>query len=536
VIESGYDRTVDETQPKLAPAVKVTKPKRWASGVPAIASSIAKTVGPMGARRAAESMLVINQPEGFDCPGCAWPEAQPAERHAVEFCESGAKAVAEEGTRARVGQAFFAEHSVEFLRGQTDHWLGKQGRLCEPAIRRPESTHYEPISWTRAFDEITVHLRGLKDPNQAVFYTSGRTANEAAFVYQLFARSFGTNNLPDCSNMCHEPTSFALEAAIGIGKGSAKLEDFELADLIIVAGQNPGSNHPRMLTTLEAAKRVGAKIIAINPLPEAGLLRFKNPQRVRGVVGNGTELADLHLPIALGGDHALFQLFNSWILARDRDGGDCIDTDFVQRYTQGFPALDLHLAETDETALIEETGLSRAQLLQAFEMVVASERLIVCWAMGITQHLEAMSTIREITNLVLLGGHMGRPGTGLSPIRGHSNVQGDRTMGIFERPKPELLDALDAHFAIQTPRAHGLDTVDAVRAFDNGSATVLVSLGGNFVRATPDTAFTEAALGRAGLSVQISTKLNRTHLIAGETAIILPVGLIVTSPSSVSST
>ncbi len=476
----------------------------------------------MGARRASIALSVINQPKGFDCPGCAWPEAPPGERHRVEFCESGAKAVAEEGTDRRVTAPFFAEHSLASLATQSDFWLGQQGRLTEPMIKRAGATHYEPISWDSAMTQIADTLRSLDDPNEAVFYTSGRTSNEAAFLYQLLARLYGTNNLPDCSNMCHEPTSLALDEAIGIGKGSVHLDDFALADLIIIAGQNPGSNHPRMLTTLEAAKRSGTKILAINPLPEAGLLRFKNPQRLRGLVGRGTELADIHLPIRLGGDHALFQLFSRWMVAGSNAEDGCLDERFIADHTNGFDELRRHLLDLDEDLLIAETGLPRQALVDAYSLVAESKRMIICWAMGITQHLDAMSTIREIANLALLGGHIGRPGAGLSPIRGHSNVQGDRTMGIFERPKPELIDALESRFGGSFPREHGLDTVDAVDAFADGKATVLIGLGGNFVRATPDTAFTEEAISKALLTVQISTKLNRSHIVGGETSIVLP--------------
>ena len=341
---------------------------------------------------------MINQPGGFDCPGCAWPEAAPGDRHRVDFCESGAKAVAEAAPKARIDDAFFAEHSLADLRDRFDYWLGRAGRLTRPMIKHPGGTHYEPITWTAALCEIARQLRGLANPNQAVFYTSGRTSNEAAFLYQLMARSFGTNNLPDCSNMCHEPTSFALERAIGIGKGSVRLEDFAVADVIVVAGQNPGSNHPQMLTTLESAKRAGAKIIAINPLPEAGLLRFKNPQRLGGLIGHGTALADIHLPIRLGGDHALFQLWNRLLIERNDRHPGTIDEAFINQHTSGYDALVAHLRNTDPAALQSATGLDHADITDAFEIIAGAKRLIVCWAMGITQHLDAVDIISEITN------------------------------------------------------------------------------------------------------------------------------------------
>ncbi len=509
------------TEPNV-PNDKIRPPQRWSTGLPAIVGSVSRTLPAMGPRRTISALRVINQPDGFDCPGCAWPEPPPGERHRIEFCESGAKAVAEEATTARIDDAFFARHSLADLLERSDFWLGKAGRLTSPMIKHPGGTHYQPIGWAEAFAEIATQLRALDSPDQAIFYTSGRTGNEAAFLYQLLARSFGTNNLPDCSNMCHEPTSFALGRSIGIGKGSVQMSDFEIADVIVVVGQNPGSNHPRMLTTLEQAKRAGARIIAINPLPEAGLIRYKNPQTVRGLVGHGTEIADIHLPIRLGGDQALFQLWNRRLLSDRTARSAFVDDAFIAEHTTGFEDLKCHLDGLDEPTLLAATGLTATAVDDAFAMIAGARRLIICWAMGITQHLDAVATIDEMTNLALLGGHIGRPGAGLSPIRGHSNVQGDRTMGIFEQPEEALLDALDAEFGITSPRHHGLDTLDAVRALSNGIARIMIGLGGNFVRATPDTDLTEQALTGAQLTVQISTKLNRSHLVCGDTAIILP--------------
>ena len=504
------------------PKDHIAKPARWATGAPAIANTVNRSLTKMGPRRTLSTLSVINQPGGFDCPGCAWPEAAPGERHRIEFCESGAKAVAEEATTARIDRGFFARHSIADLRTRSDFWLGEAGRLTSPMIKRPDATHYEPIEWDDAFAEIAGQLGGLDDPNRAIFYTSGRTGNEAAFLYQLMARSFGTNNLPDCSNMCHEPTSFALGRSIGIGKGSVQMDDFALADVILVVGQNPGSNHPRMLTTLETASRGGTKIIAINPLPEAGLLRYKNPQTLRGVIGKGTQLADIHLPIRLGGDHALFQLWNRRLTLAAAERPGFVDSAFIAEHTNGFEALAAHLATVDEAELLEATGLELSAVNEAFAMIAGASRLIICWAMGVTQHIGAVDTIDEMTNLALLGGHIGRPGAGVSPIRGHSNVQGDRTMGIFEQPEPSLLDALEREFGVPMPRADGLDTVAAVRALATGDARIMIGLGGNFVRATPDSNVTEKALTGAQLTVQISTKLNRSHLMCGRTAIILP--------------
>ncbi len=500
----------------------IDKPARWATGSPAIANTVNRTLSKMGLRHTISTLAVINQPTGFDCPGCAWPEAAPGERHRIEFCESGAKAVAEEATKARIDREFFTRHSIADLCSRSDFWLGEAGRLTSPMIKRPGGTHYEPINWEDAFTEIAAQLRGLDDPNQAIFYTSGRTGNEAAFLYQLMARSFGTDNLPDCSNMCHEPTSFALGRSIGIGKGSVQMHDFALADVILVVGQNPGSNHPRMLTTLENARRGGTKIIAINPLPEAGLLRYKNPQTVRGLVGHGTELASIHLPIRLGGDHALFQLWNRRLTLAAAVRPASLDGAFIAEHTAGFEGLAAHLANVDEAALLEATGLEASAVDEAFEMIAGAKRLIICWAMGITQHIGAVDTIDEMTNMVLLGGHIGRAGAGLSPIRGHSNVQGDRTMGIFDKPESSLLDALEREFGMSMPHAPGFDTLAAVKALAAGDARIMIGLGGNFVRATPDSNLTERALTGARLTVQISTKLNRSHLMCGETAIILP--------------
>jgi formate dehydrogenase major subunit len=501
---------------------QVTEPDSWASGIPAVATSVTRTLSAMGVTRSLRTLAVINQPEGFDCPGCAWPEAEPGSRHAIEFCENGAKAVAEEATTTRATPEFFATHSVASLRTRSDYWLGEAGRLTHPMIKRPGDTHYRPLAWADAFAEIAAQLRGLDGPDEAVFYTSGRTSNEAAFMYQLLVRSFGTNNLPDCSNMCHEATSLALGQNIGIGKGSVHLADFALADVILIVGQNPGTNHPRMLSTLEEAKRNGASIIAINPLPEAGLRRFKNPQKIRGIVGRGTELSDLHLPVALGGDQALFQLLNRRLIDREAVRPGTIDRDFIERYTSGFDEMAGHLAGVDAAALLNRTGLDAGDVDTAFEMIAGAERLIICWAMGITQHVNAVDTIGEITNLALLGGHIGRPGAGLCPVRGHSNVQGDRTMGIFEKPSTHLLDALEAEFDIPMPRDDGFDAVQTVKAFADGRAKVMMCLGGNFARAISDTDVAEAALQRAQLTVQVSTKLNRSHLMCGDTGIILP--------------
>ncbi|GAB3963741.1 FdhF/YdeP family oxidoreductase [Streptomyces sparsus] len=497
-------------------APEVSAPRHSAAGLPAVGHSLRMAHEQMGVRRTALTLLRVNQKDGFDCPGCAWPE--PEKRHTAEFCENGAKAVAEEATLRRVTPAFFAEHPVAELAGRSGYWLGQQGRLTEPMYLAEGATHYTPVGWDEALDIVAGELRALDSPDEAVFYTSGRTSNEAAFLYQLMAREYGTNNLPDCSNMCHESSGSALTETLGVGKGSVLLEDLHQADLIIVAGQNPGTNHPRMLSALEKAKRNGARIITVNPLPEAGMERFKNPQKAGGLAGAGTALTDLFLQIRLGGDQALFRLLNRLVL---ESGG--VDEEFVGTHTHGFEEFAA-AARTgfgwDEA--LRATGLTREDVERALRMVLDSERTVVCWAMGLTQHKHAVATIREVVNFLLLRGDIGRPGAGVCPVRGHSNVQGDRTMGIFERPAPEFLDALEREFGFAPPREHGLDTVRAIRALRDGQAKVFVAMGGNFVAASPDTAVTEDAMRRARLTVHVSTKLNRSHVVTGARALILP--------------
>ncbi|MGW3009747.1 FdhF/YdeP family oxidoreductase [Streptomyces sp. NPDC001219] len=498
-------------------APEVSGPQHSAVGLPALTHALRMSQQQMGVRRTALTLLRVNQPDGFDCPGCAWPE--PDKPHTAEFCENGAKAVAEEATLRRVTPDFFAAHSVADLATRSGYWLGQQGRLTHPMYLAEGADHYEPVTWERVFDIIGEELTALGSPDEAVFYTSGRTSNEAAFLYQLFAREFGTNNLPDCSNMCHESSGTALTETIGIGKGSVLLEDLYQADLIIVAGQNPGTNHPRMLTALEKAKAGGAKIISINPLPEAGLERFKNPQTARGLAGGGTALTDLFLQVRLGGDQALFRALNRLLL--DTDGA--LDEDFIREHTHGFEEFARTArADDDWDETLRATGLTREEIDRALAMVLASRRTIVCWAMGLTQHKHSVPTIQEVVNFLLLRGNIGRPGAGVCPVRGHSNVQGDRTMGIFERPAPAFLDALEKEFGFAPPREHGLDVVRAIRALRDGQAKVFFAMGGNFVSATPDTDVTEAAMRRARLTVHVSTKLNRSHVITGARALILP--------------
>ncbi|SFP97201.1 oxidoreductase alpha (molybdopterin) subunit [Amycolatopsis arida] len=501
-------------------------PKSAAAGVTGVVVAAKRALEQLGPGRAVRTLRLVNQREGFDCPGCAWPEPRAADgghRGTIEFCENGAKAVAEEATLRRVDPEFFARHPVAELAERTDHWLGQQGRLTHPMVLRPGATHYEPIAWDDAFGLIAGELRALADPGEAIFYTSGRTSNEAAFLYQLLVRSFGTNNLPDCSNMCHESSGAALSEVTGVGKGSVRLADLHRADLIVVVGQNPGTNHPRMLTALEKAKANGARIVAVNPLPEAGLIRFRNPQTPRGVAGRGTPLADEFAQIRLGGDLALFQALGHLLLRwEDAAPGTVADRDFVESRTDGFAEYAAHLRALDWTAVDEATGLPRTRIERIARMLAASERTIFCWAMGLTQHRHAVPTIREIANVALLRGMIGKPGAGLCPVRGHSNVQGDRTMGIWEKMPEPFLRRLEEEFGITVPREHGWDTVEAIRAMRDGRGRVFVGLGGNFAAAAPDSALTERALRSCALTVHVSTKLNRSHVVPGRTALILP--------------
>ncbi|WP_326550768.1 FdhF/YdeP family oxidoreductase [Micromonospora sp. NBC_01813] len=496
--------------------LRVGDPATAAAGLPGVTHALRAGFAQMGVRRTALTLLRVNQPGGFDCPGCAWPEPAAERRAHAEFCENGAKAVAEEATLRRVTPEFFAAHPISELATRSDHWLGQQGRLTHPMVRRPGADHYTPIGWDEAFELIASGLRALDSADQAAFYTSGRTSNEAAFLYQLFARSLGTNNLPDCSNMCHESSGVALLSTIGIGKGSVSLDDLHRAKLIVVVGQNPGTNHPRMLSALEKAKRDGATIVAVNPLPEAGLMRFRNPQRPGGLVGSGTALADHFLQIRIGGDLALFQAIGALLVS-----AGAVDTDFVDTHTSGYADYRAARAEVDWPTVIAATGLDRAQIVEVAELFAASDATIVCWAMGLTQRQDSVDAIREIVNVQLLRGMIGKPGAGLCPVRGHSNVQGDRTMGIWHEP-PAWLPALGRQLGVPLPTSTGLDTVGAIRAMRDGDVRVFMALGGNFAAASPDTDVTVAALASCALTVHVSTKLNRSHVVPGETSLILP--------------
>jgi len=509
--------------------LKLGKHKEVAAGIPAVISSMRYALRETGPIRGARLLTTMNQKDGFDCTSCAWPD--PDEHRSVaEFCENGAKAVLDEGTVKRVTPDFFKKHSVAELSERSDFWLNNQGRLTHPMFLRKGGTHYEPIGWEDAFDKLGAELNALASPDEAIFYTSGRASNEAAFLYQLFVRQYGTNNMPDCSNMCHESSGTALSETLGLGKGSVTLEDFYHTDLIMILGQNPGTNHPRMMSALERGKKNGAKIVAINPLPETGFSRFKNPQdymhpakAIGTLLGSGTQLADLFVPVRIGGDVPFLKgVMKELLDEEERRPGEVFDHAFIAANTQGYDAFIEDLRAEDWERIVSESGIDRRQIREVADMVLAAPRTIICWAMGLTQHTNAVSSIQEIVNLLLLRGSIGKPGAGTCPVRGHSNVQGDRSMGIWERPQKPFLDALQREFNFEPPREHGFDTVEAIKAMHEGRGKVFLALGGNFLSATPDTEYTAEALQTCRLTAHISTKLNRAHLVHGEEALILP--------------
>ena len=502
------------TPPDNTP-LKIKKPKSIAAGIPAANSSLIHGIKKMGVTKTIKTLITVNQPDGFDCPGCAWPD--PKNASAFEFCENGAKAVADEATKSRVTPQFFEKNSVQELSDKSDFWLNKQGRITHPMVLKSGSNHYEKISWNDAFKMIADNIVESDDPDRSVFYTSGRTSNEAAFLYQLFARTLGTNNMPDCSNMCHESSGRGLGETIGIGKGTVSLEDFDHADLVLVVGQNPGTNHPRMLTALRDAKRNGAKIIHVNPLPETGLVRFKHPQDYMKLSFGSEALADMHLQVKIGGDAALMHGLMKVQLELD-----ALDHDFINETTIGFDKLSDNIRNTSWKQIEEDSGLTRFQIEKAGRMLSKSKASIACWAMGLTQHKNGVAVIQEVSNLMLMGGHIGKKGAGLCPVRGHSNVQGDRTVGIWERPSEQFLARLDAACGITSPREHGVDVVEAIAKMQKGDVNLFFCMGGNFISATPDTLATAKGLRNVKLTVQVSTKLNRSHLVTGDTALILP--------------
>jgi molybdopterin-dependent oxidoreductase alpha subunit len=494
-----------------------------AGGLASILSSLRQLRRDRALRNGVAALRVLNQDGGVDCPGCAWPEPPADERSAFEFCENGAKAIAAEATTRRADPAFFAEHAVEELRGRTDFWLEQQGRVTEPMLLEEGATHFRPIGWEEAFERTGARLRALEDPDRALFYTSGRTSNEAAFLYQLMARLLGTNNLPDCSNLCHESSGVGLKRTIGVGKGAVQLEDFERAEAIFIVGQNPGTNHPRMLTVLQAARRRGAEIVAINPLRERGLVSFAHPQEVVAtLLGRGTEIATVYLQPRPGSDVAVLAGIMKHVLeAERRDRGRVVDHGFVRAHTTGYDALVADLDATPWARIEEESGLSEAEIRPASEVYIRSRATILCWAMGLTQHENAVDNVVACSNLLLLRGNIGRPGAGPCPVRGHSNVQGDRTMGIDRHP-PSWIGALEAEVGFSAPREPGLDVVGAISAMEEGSIDLFMAMGGNFLAASPDTEAVARGLARVGTAVHVTTKLNRTHVAATGEVMILP--------------
>ena len=506
---------VSATTPPDRNSLKIKNTKSIAAGIPAATSTMLHSIKKMGITKTVKTLTTVNQPAGFDCPGCAWPD--PEHSTMFEFCENGAKAVADEAMKGNVNPQFFAKYSVQELSQKSDYWLNKQGRITHPMILKEGNNKYEEISWNEAFELIAKTIKQGRDPNRSIFYTSGRTSNEAAFLYQLFARSLGTNNMPDCSNMCHESSGRGLGEAIGIGKGTVSLEDFNHSDVILVIGQNPGTNHPRMLTALRDAKRNGAKIIHVNPLPETGLVRFKHPQDYMKLSFGSESLADIHLQVKIGGDAALMHGLMKVQLELD-----ALDHEFIKDSTTGFEELIEMVNSTKWSQIEADSGLNRFQIEKAGRMLSKSNATISCWAMGLTQHRNGVAVIQEVANLMLMGGHIGKPGAGLCPVRGHSNVQGDRTVGIWERPTEAFLERLDSACGINSPREHGVDVVQAITQMRDGDVDLFFCMGGNFISATPDTKATAEGLNKVGLTVQVSTKLNRSHLVTGRTALILP--------------
>ncbi|HEX4476189.1 MAG TPA: FdhF/YdeP family oxidoreductase [Polyangiaceae bacterium] len=512
--------------------VTVRKPHGAAAGIPAIVNTMKFGLREMGVLKTGRTFLAINKENGFDCQSCAWPSPDQ-HRKVAEFCENGAKALADELTRRRATPEFFAKHSVVELLAESDHWLNGQGRITHPMIRRPGGTHFEPIPWSDAFALIGAEFSKLENPNEAAFYTSGKTCNEPAFLFQLLARQFGTNNLPDCSNMCHESSGTALSGTIGIGKGTVKLEDFDHADTILIIGNNPGTNHPRMLTSLEHAKRHGATIVSINPMPEVGLMRVINPNPqdypnplkfVPALLGSGVALTDLYVPVRVNGDAALLQGIMKVLVERDRAApGTVLDRDFIAEHTSGFDDFAAGLDRTSWDEIFESSGVDRSSIEQAADIVARAKRMIVLWCLGITQHPNGVENVQQVVNLLLMGGHIGRPGAGPCCVRGHSNVQGDRTMGVWEHPTETFLASLDREFGFRSPREPGVDAVETLHALHEGRLKVFFAISGNLMGAAPDTHYTAEAFARCPLVVHVSTKLHRGHLIGGECGLILPV-------------
>jgi molybdopterin-dependent oxidoreductase alpha subunit len=514
-------RDVKIVPPSELTGITLGQPKDRAAGVSAVTVALKHIAEEAGLWKGLKALSKMNQRDGFDCPGCAWPE--PAHRSKLgEYCENGAKAIAEEATEARCDLDFFMKNSVEEISRLSDYQIGKSGRIVHPMYLPKDKSHYEPVSWKRAFEIIRDELSLCVNPDEAVFYTSGRTSNEAAYLYQLFVRLFGTNNLPDCSNMCHESSGVALGETIGLGKGSVTLEDIYDAELILVVGQNPGTNHPRMLSALQRCKQNGGIIVHINPLPEAGTSRFVDPQSPVEILKGGTRIADFFLQVRIGEDLALFKAINARLMQMQSEGKNVLDMEFIADSTSGFESFRDAISNVNIDEMIFRSGVDREVLNRVIDLIASKGKIITCWAMGLTQHKYAVATIQEVCNLHFMRGAIGKRGAGLCPVRGHSNVQGDRTMGIYEKPADTWLQRFDAFYGTNLPRKHGYDVVEAIEAMDRGEVRFFMAMGGNFISATPDSEFTGRAMQKVDLTVLVSTKLCRSHAITGKHALILP--------------
>jgi len=522
-IEEEINKEPNAENPYRLLDLKLTHVETSAAGIPAVMAALSDLFEEKTPIRGMRALFKMNQMGGFDCPSCAWPDPDDERSVLGEYCENGAKALAEEATTKRVTPEFFKQNSVYDLAKLDDYQIGKMGRLTDPMYLPEGATHYQPISWDHAFKKIAEHLNALESPDEAAFYTSGRTSNEASFIYQLFAKEFGTNNMPDCSNMCHETSGSALRPTIGIGKGTVTLEDFYEAEVIIIIGQNPGTNAPRMMSALSKGKANGAKIIAINPLPEAGLMGFINPQSVKDILKGGVQLADLYLPVKINGDMALLKALELLLIEFEKKNpGTVFDNEFIKEKTVGYADFLKQFDDYNLDELAVLSGVSKEDIYKAAEMIASKKRIIVSWGMGLTQQPNGVDMIREILNILLLKGSIGKPGTGVCPVRGHSNVQGNRTMMIDEKPTDEQLDRLENFYGFKVPRKHGYDVVRAIKAIHEEKIKVMFCMGGNFVSATPDTTYTSNALRKLNLLVSVSTKLNRGHLVHGKEALILP--------------
>lgn len=521
-MDKKFRRNVSYRGSQKFSGLELHEPIQYAAGILGIKEALRHGFKEMGILRSMRALMDMNQKEGFDCPSCAWPDPEKPSQVA-EYCENGAKALADEATTKNIGVDFFKDHSVEALSQLTDYELNMFGRLAEPMVLKPGSINYEPISWQNAYELIASELNKLNSPDEAIFYTSGRSSNEAAFLYGLFARAFGTNNMPDCSNMCHESSGVALEETLGIGKGSVKLEDLYGAEIIIVAGQNPGTNHPRMLSALEKCKQNGGKIISINPLSESGLVNFRNPKNFKGLVGGGESMADIHLPVKINQDIPLIKLILKKLVVLDTKNNSVFDHEFINSYTEGYDELLEDIGKYDEQDLLQRCGIIEEIINETVQLLAAKSKIVVCWAMGLTQHKNGVENIREYVNLLLLKGAFGKPYAGTCPVRGHSNVQGDRSVGIMHYVDNALNKRIEKYLGFTPPDKEGFDTVASIKAMHQGKAKLFMALGGNFLMAASDTAYTAQAMQKCNLTVQISTKLNRSHLITGKTALILPV-------------